>query len=45
MKEKKGKKSLEDLDNSLKRSTRLKQLARSLSSQEFGTNSIGLKRA
>ena len=43
MKEKKEKKSLETLDNSLKRSTRLKELARSLPTQQVGTNITSIR--
>ena len=42
MKEKKGKKSLEDLDNSLKRSTRLKELSRLVPIQKFGANGVSI---
>lgn len=44
MKEKKGKKSLRTLDNSLlvKRSIRLKEFAKSLSTQQLGTSSVSI---
>lgn len=44
MKEKKGKKSLRDVDNLVvKRSTRFKELSKSLSTTQFGTNSISIR--
>jgi hypothetical protein len=43
MKEKKGKKSLKDVENLVvKRSTRFKELSKSLSTTQFGTNSISI---